>query len=374
MRLQNIIAAYRSSLVVPALDSGKAETGSSGATVSYNIADYADGIAYNSLHASQMSGIGYGRRSYAQGGLNWGGFVEPDHLDDALQLRWQDVVKFDIIAGTDAFGYIGMITHFSNHYPDAHGIGWMTDSDGYWRSIVLDTVRFIEPIRTMRSVQHVSLIADETHALSIVADAKTKTIYWIADGEIVDWYTPVEGIGPFNGNSRGLEYRVYVEDAEAKLRFHGGGDAYCLALGQAEAADVVGSVTQPTITIDDYGSDWVQLSGSAFIHSEGESHLATQWQITLDADTGFTSPVVDSGWVCRDLLLYITAGTLEPETDYRARVRYIAEDGVKSDWSDPGTFTTTAEPTEPDTPWSNTGALCEPGEVEPVTPWDKPSC
>lgn len=367
MRLIPIVGAYKSSTYGSPITS---TVGSSGATLDEIATDPYNDVNFTSIQATQLSGDGYVRRSYTL--CNWHGFLDPDNLDDALQLRLQDTVQFSISSGTNAWALVGPFSGYEA-VNLVGGLGWMTDLDGYWRSVILDTVRYELPIRTLRSIQHTSLDYTDVHTLGLIADGVTRTLYWIADGVIIDWYTPIEGIGAFV-SLQGLNYIVYVDDAQAKLRLHGGGDSHILAIGQPGPIDLQPEITDPVITVEEYGWDWVQLSSSTYVHSTDSPHLASQWQITLDADTLFESPVVDTGWHCQFLEEYINTGELLPETDYRARVRYIAEDGITSDWADAGTFTTKAEGIDPSTPWTNTGAPCQPGEVIPVTPWDKPGC
>lgn len=310
------------------------------------------------------------------GEFNWQGFSDHNKLDAAAQLRYQDVLQVVVSGGGgDVFAAVGFFSAPASEVDPRlfQGFMWALLDDGYWHCLLTAYDRHEKPTQILRRTA-TTLLGTEENFLGLVADGETRTLYWLADNDVVDFYTVNEFIG--GGSAQPYwAIRIGVDNDDAKLRFAGGGDAYIVAVGEIESTDLgVETLAKPTITIFDYGATWAELRGSAFSHTGDAEHLASQWQIALNADSTFASPVVDSEWDCRNLLAYHTGGVLEASTAYRARVRYIADDGVISDWSDPATFTTEAEDTEVDTPWSNDGAICLPGETEPNTPWTKPAC
>jgi hypothetical protein len=84
------------------------------------------------------------------------------------------------------------------------------------------------------------------------------------------------------------------------------------------------------------------VTSSDFTSEIGLTHASTDWQVTTDADTEFTSPLVESLVDTLNLTSWQIPTDLEPETTYRTRVRYRANNGEISEWSDVNVFTTTA--------------------------------
>jgi hypothetical protein len=88
----------------------------------------------------------------------------------------------------------------------------------------------------------------------------------------------------------------------------------------------------------------VDLTGSSFSDPDSaDTHAASQWQVTLSADTTFSSPVVNTGDDSTNKVVYTATG-LTPSTAYLARVRYKDSAGNYSNWATADTFTTTAAP------------------------------
>jgi len=84
------------------------------------------------------------------------------------------------------------------------------------------------------------------------------------------------------------------------------------------------------------------LNGSSFSDpNAGDTHLASQWQVTLSGGS-FASPVVDSGENATSLRSYGVTG-LAVATGYRARVRYRDNTGGWSSWSTAFSFTTATQ-------------------------------
>ena len=98
----------------------------------------------------------------------------------------------------------------------------------------------------------------------------------------------------------------------------------------------------PTISAGTPTAGGVALTSSAFADDDvGDTHAASQWQVTTDADTGFAAPVISTGDDAVNLTSYTAAGLYE-STDYRARVRHKDSEGNYSGWSTADTFTTAA--------------------------------
>ncbi len=328
-----------------------------------------DGIGYKNIRFANLSGQGTNRVSVGQ--MNFQAFVDPTKNDATLQLRTQDLLEVEVIdGGGEVSASIGF---FKLGNWKEIGCFWFRDPDGVWCSMLTDTIRGqVYPARTLRRFRHPTLLSNVPHVLGLICDGKTKTIYWTADNEVVDFFTPNVPILGANGVQNWCA-KIGIINDDARLHFHGGGDRYTLALGEFDVSDLyVGEIVAPILSVSDFGSVWVQLAGTTYQHNMSEPHLATKWEITLDADDKFETPVV-SYWSCKSLVTLIQLGLI-PETDYRARVRYIGEDGTQSDWSNVVQFTTLAADEDPTTNWSNTGAVCEEGEDVPETPWESPGC
>lgn len=86
------------------------------------------------------------------------------------------------------------------------------------------------------------------------------------------------------------------------------------------------------------------LQSSAFSDPDaGETHTASQWQITANAG-GYSAPVFDSGQESANLIeLTVPSGKLKGNTTYYWRVRYQDSHGSWSAWSAEASFTTQKE-------------------------------
>lgn len=123
---------------------------------------------------------------------------------------------------------------------------------------------------------------------------------------------------------------------------------------------------QPTCTATATGQTTATLTSSAFSDPDaGDTHAASQWQVTLSADTGFASPVVSTGDTA-DLTNRAVTG-LTAGTAYRARVRHKDAGGLYSPWSAAATFSTSAASPTNRPP---TGSIVQPDgtQVEMGTP------
>jgi hypothetical protein len=93
---------------------------------------------------------------------------------------------------------------------------------------------------------------------------------------------------------------------------------------------------KPTIAITDSGPDFIDLAGSAYVPGPlSNPHANTQWQVTLSADTGFATPIIDTLVSSAPLETFHAVGGLNLFLNqYIARVRYQNDYGQWSEWSD----------------------------------------
>lgn len=98
----------------------------------------------------------------------------------------------------------------------------------------------------------------------------------------------------------------------------------------------------PTISAGTPTSSGVTLTGSAFSDPDvGDTHAASQWQVTTSADTNYLSPVISTGDDATNKTSYAASG-LSASTGYIARARYKDSAGNYSAWSSDASFTTAA--------------------------------
>jgi len=113
--------------------------------------------------------------------------------------------------------------------------------------------------------------------------------------------------------------------------------------------ELVSPPAQPTITATVESQTQVTLEGSVYLSGQGGPHIASQWQVTLDTDLTFLTPVYDSGEDTSFLTVKILYDLIA-DTDYIARVRYLEDadpDDVWSAWSDHDAFSMDAAPDTP---------------------------
>ena len=98
----------------------------------------------------------------------------------------------------------------------------------------------------------------------------------------------------------------------------------------------------PSIYVQELFTTYVSLATNEFEHlNPVREHAATRWQITLQTDTTWASPVYDSSYTT-DLLEHTTPlGTLDPTEDYMARALHRDDFGIDSGWSAAVNLTTT---------------------------------
>lgn len=98
----------------------------------------------------------------------------------------------------------------------------------------------------------------------------------------------------------------------------------------------------PTISAGTPTTTTVTLTGSAFSDPDGgDTHAASQWQVTTSADTGYASPVISTGDDATNKTSYNATG-LTANTAYIARVRYKDSAGNYSSYATNASFTTAA--------------------------------
>lgn len=102
------------------------------------------------------------------------------------------------------------------------------------------------------------------------------------------------------------------------------------------------TISNPTaeeidITLDE------EVTTSAFAVSAGsDTHAATEWQVTADADTTFASPVININSTTAKTALTLAVATLALNTEYRIRARHRGANYGWSAWSAALSFTTVA--------------------------------
>jgi TP901-1 family phage major tail protein len=115
--------------------------------------------------------------------------------------------------------------------------------------------------------------------------------------------------------------------------------------GTGALTPVTATVTAPTITEPTADDTAVVVTGpfttSAFAYSTGsDTHAATQWQITTNADTTFEAPIVDDESTKDLVSKKIAATLLSAGTQYRIRARHKGTLLGWSAWSTVHHFTT----------------------------------
>lgn len=126
--------------------------------------------------------------------------------------------------------------------------------------------------------------------------------------------------------------------------------------------DAEAAPDQPTCTAGTPTETGVTLTSSAFSDAnsgDGDTHAASQWQVTTAADTSYASPVISTGDDATNLTSYAASG-LTGSTDYIARVRHKDSTGLYSDWSADESFTTAAAPA-PNLAVTRSGAITDGG-------------
>jgi len=91
------------------------------------------------------------------------------------------------------------------------------------------------------------------------------------------------------------------------------------------------------------------LQASDYSHPSGVSFASSQWQIRLEQDQNYLSPVYDSGEIGAVTSHQVPSGKLSFGTKYYWHVRYKDSNGGWSDWSDETYFTTRTN-SPPNTP------------------------
>lgn len=211
------------------------------------------------------------------------------------------------------------------------------------RAISVYEITASGPLQLVASVpQSVSGTGVFTNSLSGLPNKEY--LFWLAQAEertagagSVTNYTAITGAVANTGtNATSIALRSYYRiitstgDAPA-MSGQGNSDKafYFFALEELTNA----APDTPTVTVDDFDHNSVDLSSSAFSDSNGgDTHTASQWQV--DEDGGdFSTPVADSGTDTTNLTTRTLTG-LVPETAYIARVRHRDSSGdAGTQWS-----------------------------------------
>ena len=97
---------------------------------------------------------------------------------------------------------------------------------------------------------------------------------------------------------------------------------------------------RPTVVVSATGTNTASFSSSIFEHTDtNRIHTATRWQVTLQTDTSWASPVWDSGYGT-DLLAHTTGSVLSADEDYMVRIQHEDDLSQISEWSAEVDFTT----------------------------------
>jgi hypothetical protein len=117
--------------------------------------------------------------------------------------------------------------------------------------------------------------------------------------------------------------------------------------GSGPLLDDSNKITAPTITTPTQADTDVVVTAaittSAFTVSAGsDTHASSQVQVSLVADTAFTTRVIDNFSSVNKVSFPIAAGVLAAGTEYRVRARHCGTKYGWSAWSTVHTFTTAA--------------------------------
>lgn len=166
----------------------------------------------------------------------------------------------------------------------------------------------------------------------------------------------------------GIAYRELNAASEDPGSFTVSGSAAARSLTIAiEPAPTNVAPDTPTVAVDDFDHNSVDLSSSAFSDDAvGDTHTASQWQVD-ESGGDFSTPVVDSGTDTTNLTTRTLTG-LSPETAYIARVRHRDSSGDAgtqwSAWSAASSpFTTLGVPTATITSPSNGTTIPSGGSI-----------
>jgi hypothetical protein len=118
---------------------------------------------------------------------------------------------------------------------------------------------------------------------------------------------------------------------------------------------------QPTISATIVNPAVVHLLSSSYDDPDaGDTHAASQWQVSLGSDSGFSSPILDQTYnAASGGLLSATVYNLTPGQSYRGRVRHQDGGGLWSAWSAAATWTMPTVTPPPGTPTATIEAVAQ---------------
>ena len=263
----------------------------------------------------------------------------------------------------------GMLNRFTtdvlNHDPDFVVI-WGGVNDIAWAGLSLATTESnLQSMYTQARNADIKVIAISmspwkgTSTWTVAKQVSTDSLHdWIVNTAInidyrVEVYHPLE-----NGYT---DYFLPAYDSGDHLHFN---NAAGVVIGQAIYDAVfamhIPVIAQPSNLAPAHGA--ISVSRTPTLQSSGfscpyagETHTASQWQITKLAGN-YASPVFDSGTEA-SYLTSIVAPPLSYSTQYW-HVRYQGSDGAWSSWSSETSFVISSPPSQPTSVWPASGASC----------------
>jgi hypothetical protein len=234
------------------------------------------------------------------------------------------------------------------------GIGFTSKNGGNWRTVIRDATT------THRDADSGISADGVARQLEIQLDARTHAVRFLIDGSQIGTdfeFTDVVVLGRLGERYTSdpgfplVHLQIWTDGGTGS----GTGRALWIAgtrddglTIQTGTADGDVGPSKPVETLDLAGATFADVSGSAFVAApSGLAHFMTQWQITLDTDTSFASPVQEI--VTNTGLTAVRHTGLTASTNYIARVRYIDAGFGISAWSDAINVNTVA--TDPSTGW-----------------------
>lgn len=181
--------------------------------------------------------VGIGWRSIRRSGggskervfRTWGPFpfhhiVDPTGAMAGWSIIASDLIRVAFTSGT-ARAFFGFWS-FNTSTDETSRVGagfWADSTDDRWTSGVYDGTG--TPSTTLHQTQHSSLPANATNIrLSVELNAKDKTVYFYADGVLVDSYTPAAPLAQMTNCPRFGYHLITNAAADCSIRTFGGGN------------------------------------------------------------------------------------------------------------------------------------------------------